>query len=82
MDFVALECSSVRVDTGELNVLAEVVPAIVTEEAVVAGNTRLNGDAIACYPLVLCSSFVLIWAVPGCRCVTPSPHFRTTPAAS
>lgn len=59
MDFVALDRSSVRVDTGELDVLAEVVSAIVTKEAVFAGDARLNGNAIAWNSLVMCS-FVLI----------------------
>lgn len=60
MDFVALDCSGVRVDTGELDVLAEVVSAIVAQEAIFAGDARLNGDTIAWYSLVLCSC-ILIW---------------------
>lgn len=47
MDLVALEGSSVGVDARELDIFAEVVSAVEAEEAVSAGHTRLNGNAVA-----------------------------------
>jgi hypothetical protein len=46
VDFVSLDGSSVRVDAGKRHVLAEVVPSIIAEEAVLAWYAGLNRDAI------------------------------------
>jgi hypothetical protein len=47
MDLVALQGALVGVDAGELDVLAQVVAALLAEEAVVAGHAGLDGDAVA-----------------------------------
>ncbi|TKW52727.1 hypothetical protein CTA1_11257 [Colletotrichum tanaceti] len=44
---VALDGAVVRVDAGELDVLAEVVAAVGAEEALAAGHAGLDGDAVA-----------------------------------
>jgi hypothetical protein len=46
MDLVSLEGSSVGVDARELDIFAEVVSAVEAEEAVSAGHTRLNSNAV------------------------------------
>ena len=48
VDFVSLHCSVVGVDAGELDVLAEVIPALLAEETLVAWHARLHGHAVAC----------------------------------
>ena len=48
MDFVSLHCPVVGVDAGELDVLAEVVPALFAKEALVARHTWFHGHPIAC----------------------------------
>ena len=47
VDFVPLKRASVWIDSSELNILTEVISAVIAEEAVFAGNARLNSDAIA-----------------------------------
>lgn len=37
----------VRVDAGKLDVFAKIVAPILAKKAVIAGNTRLNGNSIA-----------------------------------
>lgn len=46
MDFVSLNGAIVRIDTGELHILAEIVAAVVTEEALFARDTGFNGDSV------------------------------------
>lgn len=47
VDLVALQGAVVGVNTGELDVLAQVVAALLAEEALVAGHTGFDGDAVA-----------------------------------
>lgn len=47
MRLVALQRAVVRIDAGELHVLAEVVPAFQTEETVAARNAGLDCDPVA-----------------------------------
>lgn len=48
MDFVPLDRSVMRVDTGEFHIAAEIVPAFNTQETPAAGYTRFNGHPVAC----------------------------------
>ena len=45
MDFVSLNSAIVRIDTGELHVFAEIVAAIIAEEAFLTWNTRLDSHS-------------------------------------
>lgn len=47
MDFVSLNGAIVRIDTGELHILTEIVAAIVTEEALLARDTGFNSDSVS-----------------------------------
>lgn len=47
MDFVALNCTCVGVYAGELDVFAEVVPAVVAEKAGLAGHAGFYGHSVA-----------------------------------
>jgi hypothetical protein len=47
MDFVSLQCPRVWIDSGKLYVFAEVIPAVVAEEAFFAGNAGLDGYPVA-----------------------------------
>lgn len=46
MDLVSLERAGVGVNARELDVLAEVVPAVQAQEAVPARDTRLDGNSV------------------------------------
>jgi hypothetical protein len=46
VDLVSLNRSSVRIDTRELDVFAEIVPPLQAKEAFAAWHTRLNGYSI------------------------------------
>lgn len=47
MNLKPLDGTRVWIDTGELDVFAQVVPAFRAKPTRVAGHTRLNGDACA-----------------------------------
>lgn len=47
MDFVSLQGPCVRIDSGKLYVFAEVIPAIITEEALFTWNARFDCDPVA-----------------------------------
>lgn len=47
MDFVSLQCPRVGIDSRKLYVFAEVIPAVVAEEALFAGDAGLDGYPVA-----------------------------------
>jgi hypothetical protein len=53
MDFVSLQCPRVGIDARKLDVFAEVIPAVVAEEALFAGDAGLDG-----YPVALRCQYV------------------------
>jgi hypothetical protein len=57
MDFVSLQCPRVWIDSGKLYVFAEVIPAVVAEEAFFAGNAGLDGYPVALVVSV-CKSYI------------------------
>jgi hypothetical protein len=59
MDFVSLQRPRVWIDTRKLYVLAEVIPAVVTEEALFAGNAGLDGYPVA-LEVSVCNSYIEI----------------------
>jgi hypothetical protein len=47
VDFVSLQSPSIRVDTRELDIFAEVISTILAEETMSTRDTRLNSHSIA-----------------------------------
>lgn len=47
MDFVSLNGATIRIDTRKLHILAEIVAAVVTEEALLARDTGFNSDSVS-----------------------------------
>lgn len=46
MDFVSLNGAIVRINTGELYIFAEIIAAIIAEEAFLTWDTRLDSHSI------------------------------------
>lgn len=46
MDLVSLHCPVVRIHACELDVLTEIVSAVIAEEACSAGDTGFDGHAV------------------------------------
>jgi len=47
MDFVSLNSATVRIYTGKLHILAEIVATVITEEALLAWDTGFNSNSVS-----------------------------------
>ena len=83
MSLVPLNCTVIRVDACELDGFAKIVATILAKEAFAAWDAGLDSDAITYSTALDVEQLpVLLGTLPGFRFFTPSPHCRTTPAAS
>jgi hypothetical protein len=57
MDFVSLQCPRVGIDSRKLYVFAEIIPAVVAEEALFAGDARLDGYPVS-LEVSVCKSYI------------------------
>lgn len=48
MNLVSLDSSTVRPDTREFDILAQVVPALSAKETLLAGHLGLDADSVPC----------------------------------